>query len=311
MNKLSTQNSSYQATVVITTKNRKNDLRKAMKSVIIQDPPAEIIVIDDGSTDGTYEMVAHEFPEAKIHRYEKSLGLIVQRNNGADLATTNIIFSLDDDAEFSSPHVVAQTVQEFDDPRVGAVSIPFVDMHRKISYGFNLPNNGDIFIDQIFIGTAHALRADLFRNLDRYRAFLYHQGEEDDYCIRLLNSGCFVRCGRADPIYHHVSPSRNLPNIAYYGARNDILYTWANVPMPFFPIHLIGTALMNIRNGICSGNILPTLKGLLIGFYDAINGPIMREPVSIKAYKLSRRLRKHGVMSIDQCALHLYPGGRK
>jgi glycosyltransferase involved in cell wall biosynthesis len=310
MNKASTQNTRYQATVVITTKNRKDDLRTALKSVVAQVPPVELLVIDDGSTDGTVNMVTREFPEAIVHRYEKSLGLIVQRNNAADLAKTNIIFSLDDDAEFSSPHVVAQTVREFDDPRVGAVSIPFIDTYRKISYGFNFPDKDGIFIDQIFIGTSHALRVDVFRALAGYREFLYHQGEEDDYCIRLLNSGYYVRRGRADHICHHVSPSRNSSKIAYYGARNAILYTWANVPMPYFPVHLLGTSFMNLRGSMRNGIILPTLKGLLSGLYDAVSGPIQRGPVSIRAYKLSRRIRKQGLMHIKQAEEQLYPGGR-
>ena len=304
----SDQTSAFKATVVVTTKNRRDGLRTTLLSATRQVPPVEIVVIDDGSTDGTHEMVRAEFPQVRILRHERSEGLIVRRNEAAQLATTNIVFSLDDDAEFSSPDVVFQTLREFDDPRVGAVAIPLVDTYRKASQGLNLPNAHDTFVDHIFIGTSHALRVDLFMKLGMYRAFLHHQGEEDDYCIRLLNAGYFVRCGRADPIYHHVSPARDLHKIARYGARNAILFAWQNVPTAFLPIHLAGTAVMNARNGLRTGKLLSTLKGLLIGSRDVLTGPVVRSPVSVRAYRLSRNLRKHGVKSIDECERALSTG---
>ena len=41
-----------------------------------------------------------------------------------------MIFSIDDDAEFSTPQVVEQTLQEFDDARIGAVAIPSLSRTR-------------------------------------------------------------------------------------------------------------------------------------------------------------------------------------
>src|SRR6185369_17133333 len=98
------------ASVIITTKDRKDDLRRAISSAIRQTRPVEIIVLDDGSNDGTADMVMSEFPNVRLEKTSKTLGLVAQRNRGALLCSGDIIFSLDDDAEFSTSHIVEQTL---------------------------------------------------------------------------------------------------------------------------------------------------------------------------------------------------------
>ena len=67
----------------------------------------------------------------RVHRSEQSLGLIVQRNRAAELARTPYLFSMDDDAVFSTPRVVETTLREFEHPRVGVVAIPFVNVNHS------------------------------------------------------------------------------------------------------------------------------------------------------------------------------------
>ena len=43
----------FSASVVITTKNRKEELLKAVESAMGQRGLLEVVVVDDGSTDGT------------------------------------------------------------------------------------------------------------------------------------------------------------------------------------------------------------------------------------------------------------------
>ena len=134
------------------------------------------------------EIVRDRFPSVRLEHLEASLGYIVQRNRAARLAATDIIFSIDDDAVFTSPEIVLQTLARFDETRVGAVAIPYVEPRRSAAVYQSAPSAEGIFVSGWFIGTAHALRKDIFLRLGGYRECLVHQGEEMDYAIRMLQA---------------------------------------------------------------------------------------------------------------------------
>lgn len=284
-------------TVLITTRNRKDELRRALKSAVGQTATAEVLVLDDGSTDGTAGMVRAEFPGVKLYRFEESKGLIVRRNEGARLAAGDIIFSIDDDAEFSTPHIVEQTLKEFDHPRVGAVAIPFIEPNKANQLLQRAPSADKIWATDSYIGTAHALRRDLFLKLDGYREHLVHQGEEGDYCIRMLDAGYFVRLGNADPIRHFESPKRDLQRMDFYGCRNSILFAWQNVPASRLPLHLAVTTFNCLRWTFAPGRFWTRVGGLATAFGNFARAK--RSPVKMQTYYQWRNLRKSGPISLE------------
>jgi glycosyltransferase involved in cell wall biosynthesis len=282
------------ATIVIVSKNRVDELRRALQSAMIQHGASiEILVMDDGSTDGTSEMVRREFPSAAFHRSEQSLGLVVERNRAAQLARGSIIVSIDDDATFSTPDVVAQTLQDFDDPRIGVVAIPFIDKNRSESLNQTAPSRSGTYVTQSFVGTAYAIRRDMFLNISGFRDDIVHQGEEGDFAIRMLECGFFVRLGRADPIFHFESPKRDWKRMCVYGWRNIILFSWRYVPFPYLTIRLAAT----LANGLIHSARRCELHWFGLAVVRALRmivlGPAsMRCPVRRRTYRLFRRLRK-------------------
>jgi glycosyltransferase involved in cell wall biosynthesis len=296
-----------QGTVVITTKNRRDDLRKAVQSAVEQTARPQVLVIDDGSTDGTSDMVRSEFPQVMLHRDEQSRGLIVQRNQGARLASGDVIFSIDDDAAFSSPHTVEQTLGEFDHPRVGAVAIPFLNVNKENKLMQRAPGEAGIYVPFEYIGTAHAVLRSIFLQLHGYRAQLFHQGEESDYCVRLLNSGHVVRLGRADPIHHYESPRRDFRRMDLYGRRNDILFAVHNVPFPYLPVHLLMTSAQGVKFGFITGRPLRMMHGLAMGWLASAREIANRQPVDPKVYRLIRRLRRAGMLELCEIEADLPP----
>lgn len=91
--------------VVIPVHDRADLLRLALASVALQTlRPAEVIVIDDGSTDGSAE-VADRFGCTVIR--QSSAGVSAARNRGLEAATASHVAFLDSDDEWEPGHVAA------------------------------------------------------------------------------------------------------------------------------------------------------------------------------------------------------------
>ena len=294
------------ATVLITTKNRVDDLCRAIQSALDQSIDVEVVVVDDGSTDGTSQTVSTRFPTVRLEQHSTSAGYIARRNEGARLAQGGIVFSLDDDAIFSSPHVVEQTFANFNgDTRIAAVAIPCIDVLKSTQFRQPLPEGEIVYITSEYIGTAHAVRRDLFLELGGYREELVHQGEERDFCLRLLDAGWFVRLGTADPIHHFESPKRDLRRQDMLGRRNDILFVWQNVPAGQLPVHLLGTTLNGLRFGARVGRPFRMTAGLMQGYKEVARRSARRSPVGTHSYRLFRELRRRGAMPIEDAEAYL------
>ena len=302
---------SARATIVITTKNRRDELRTALDSALRQRGDVEVLVWDDGSTDGTAEMVREEFPAVRVHREPESVGLIVARNRAARLVDTPVIVSIDDDAEFMTPDTVEQTLRDLDSPGIGAVAIPHVDVNKDAD-GWQAPRAPDrgetVWVTSAYVGTAHAVRRDLFLQLGGYREEFFHQGEELDFCLRLLDAGWWVRLGRAaHPIHHYESPKRDLRRVDVYGRRNEILHIWLNVPGRWVLPHVAFRALKGVRLGFQVGRPRNMLAGIGQGLRSGPRAWRRRSPVRLATVRVDHRLRREQAVRIEDVAPALHP----
>jgi GT2 family glycosyltransferase len=295
------------ATVVISTKDRCAELHRALTSCRRQSVPLEIIVLDDGSTDDTARMVRAEFPDVRLISEPVSRGYIARRNQGAREATTPFIFSIDDDAEYVAADTVAQTLTEFTHPRIAAVAMPFRNIRQSAAVYQQAPDERAVYVCESFIGTAHALRREVFLRVGGYRESHFHQGEEVDLAIRMLARGYVVRLGRAAPLWHYESPRRDFRRVDIQARRNDVLFAVANVPWPWLPVHLLGTTIRGLWFGLRTRRIRWSLEGCWLGWRDAWRLRSERRPVPPSIYRLSRRLRKKGPIALDIVAPLLPP----
>ena len=102
--------------VVIPTRDRRKLLQRALNSVVQQTlPPKEIIVVDDGSIDGTREMVRTEFPDI-VYQSQPPSGISKARNNGVELCRADWIAFLDSDDEWQSHKLERQVAWLLENP---------------------------------------------------------------------------------------------------------------------------------------------------------------------------------------------------
>ncbi len=282
------------ASVVMPTRNRRLTLKRAILSAMSQSVPVEIIVMDDGSTDGTADMLRTEFPSVRYYSLGTGKGPCFQRNRGIELARSEFVFPIDDDSVFSTPYVVEQTLTEFDDPAIGAIGIPFVNPRLDWTPMQLAPAASKCLAIHAFVGAAHALRRSVFLGLSGYREHFFYMGEEGDLCARMLAAGYITRMGKADVIHHMESPARSRLKADLCGRKNDVLFAWHNAPARYLPLHILATTLNGIRTGIRQRNVLRMLRGLVMGYQGCLEQWHERKPIPLDIYQLLRRLKKRG-----------------
>lgn len=108
-------------TVLVPAYNERECIANTVRSLVASDYPVEVIVIDDGSTDGTADIVeAMWLRDVRVVR-QRNAGKPAALNNGIAHARHDIIVMMDGDTVFE-PSTVRELVQPFADPRVGAVA---------------------------------------------------------------------------------------------------------------------------------------------------------------------------------------------
>ncbi|MCK8676692.1 MULTISPECIES: glycosyltransferase [Streptomyces] len=108
-------------TVLVPAYNEKECIENTVRSLMASDHPIEVVVIDDGSSDGTAGIVESMWlPNVRVVRQVNS-GKPEALNNGIRNARHDIIVMMDGDTVFE-PSTVRELVQPFGDPRVGAVA---------------------------------------------------------------------------------------------------------------------------------------------------------------------------------------------
>jgi GT2 family glycosyltransferase len=278
------------ATIVIVTHNRRDEALRAVASAVAQTAAVEVLVLDDGSSDGTAEAIRREHPEARVERFDEPAEITARRNLAGELARALILVVIDDDAALSSPTIVEQTLSEFDHPRVGAIAIPYVDVPRENALFQRAPDDDAVWVTNQFRATAYAIRRDLFLAVGGYRTLLVHQAEEPDLCIRLLRAGYVVRLGRSEPITHYGSPRRNSDRVWFLGTRNDVLFTWYYVPTRYLLPRLAKVTAHLLWLGIGVRRPGLFLRAIFAGYRTAFAERRRREPVPPALYRAFRRL---------------------
>jgi glycosyltransferase involved in cell wall biosynthesis len=193
--------------VVIPAYNRERMLRRALESVLAQRPaPAEIVVADDASTDGT-AAVAEELG-ATVVRHEQNAGEGAARNSAIAAATQPWIALLDSDDEWLPHHlaslwqargdhvlVASSALRCYDDPTYDRIHGP------AASRPLVLRTPADIVYPENPVPVSAGLvRRDAAERAGGYRT-LRHCADFD-FLLRCLEQGTGVVLPEVSVLYH-------------------------------------------------------------------------------------------------------------
>lgn len=128
---------SHKISIVIPAKNEAAGLSRVLPHLRNSFPQAEILIIDDGSTDHTSE-IAQQY-DANVVQHPRSLGNGAAIKSGARAATGDILVFMDADGQHQPEDIVRllATLDEGFDMAVGArVRSSQAGAHRAIANGF-------------------------------------------------------------------------------------------------------------------------------------------------------------------------------
>src|SRR5260370_42334946 len=121
-----------QLSVVIPTFNTAQMTLRCCRAVLASLPPeSEVIVADDGSTDGTAELLGREAPSVQVVRLKTNRGFAPAANRGVAASRGKIILLLNSDAIVDADALAAFLAAFDADPKLGVAGARLLNPDRK------------------------------------------------------------------------------------------------------------------------------------------------------------------------------------
>lgn len=226
-------------TILITTKNRKNDLALTLvkiKHLLIRED-VECIICDDGSTDDTVEFLKSNYPDIRLIQNKKSKGLIYSRNRLMGLVTTEFAISIDDDLHFITQDPLEIIQQVFDEnSKIGLLSFRiFWDLEEP-----KITNCNEVSHQmKSFAGGANVWRMAAWRDVPDYPAWFVFYGEEDFASFQLFKKKWEIYYLPQVLVNHRVNIKNRKKNSDYSLRLQRSLRSGWYLYFLFYPISLI------------------------------------------------------------------------
>jgi GT2 family glycosyltransferase len=227
-------------TVVVATMDRRDELLATLGRLTSLPDRPPVIVIDNGSADGSPDAVEERFPSVRLVRAGRNLGATA-RNVGVSLATTPYVAFSDDDSWWA-PGALHRAAAVFDaSPRLGVLMARvLVGPEERLDpvcaemAASPLPrpdhSPGPALLG--FIACGAVVRRQAFLDVGGFDDLVFFLGEEQVLSLDLATAGWALAYVEDVVAHHHPSPVRNPAARRVRQTRNDLLSTWMRRPGP-------------------------------------------------------------------------------
>jgi GT2 family glycosyltransferase len=224
-----------QVTVVVMTRDRWPDLRTTLPRH--QGP---VILVDNGSADGTPELVREHFPHVEVVELPTNHGSLA-RNVGVERARTPYVAFADDDSWWA-PGALAEAARIMDaHPRVAVLAARTLVAEEErpdpicaamadspLGRSDDLPGPSVLG----FLACGAVVRREAFLAAGGFDDVIFFMGEEERLALDLATSGWGLAYVDRLVAHHHPSPSRDSVERAARAARNRLLTAVLRRPWP-------------------------------------------------------------------------------
>jgi GT2 family glycosyltransferase len=231
--------SAPRVSVVVLTHNRAPELARTLAHTLALPERPPVIVVDNGSGDGTAAMVAARFPEVRLIRLRENFGAAA-RNVGARSAATRYVAFCDDDTAWAPGSLALAEALLDDHPRVAALSARvLVGAERREDPAcaamaasplpsWDLPGRAVVG----FLAGASVFRRDAFLDAGGYEPRFFIGGEEALLAYDLLARGWRIVYSDRLTVHHHPSSYRDAGARRRLLLRNALWVAWLRRPFP-------------------------------------------------------------------------------
>jgi GT2 family glycosyltransferase len=240
------------ASVIIPNYNGLCFLPVCLSALEVQTYPllhAEIIVVDDASTDGSVAFVREHFPQVRVVEMARNCGLAMACNAGAAAARGDLLVMLNNDTEAEPDWLAALVAAAHAHPRAGSIASKMLLFDRRdtlhsagdVMGADGIPRNRGVWERDegqydadvtVFggCGGAVAYRREAWQAAGGFDERLFMYLEDVDLAWRLRLLGWEAVYAPEARLYHHLSATGGGVLASYYTGRNTIWVIAKDMP---------------------------------------------------------------------------------
>ncbi|MFA4817782.1 MAG: glycosyltransferase family 2 protein [Parcubacteria group bacterium] len=252
--------------IIVLNYNGKDVIKNCLTSIFkIDYTDFEVVVVDNNSTDGSFELAKAGFSKAKFIKNEENLGYAVGNNVGIRFTLERMadyVLLLNNDTEVEKDFLTKLVEAAEKNEKIGIVSPVIFSKHsRQIWFsGGEIgwlqmktihrkeASSADSYETGLATGCSMLVRAAVFKEIGLLDEDFFLYWEDADFSVRARKAGFKISVVSGSWVYHLEKSESNLKQKTYWLVISGLIFFQKNTPLLFKPWIKFYTALRKIKN---------------------------------------------------------------